>query len=109
MEARDKFQQMLTDTAPSAFPGQGPKHAGEVALPHGRHGPAAGRTDAPVPPRRRPLQKIVPVLEDKALVVCAGLAAEGPLARVLRHACLVAVLAVHCHGAQPAFTAALAG
>lgn len=45
----------------------------------------------------------------KALIIRAGLPTEGTPDGVLRHTCPVAVLTVHCEGAQAALTAALTG
>lgn len=109
MKARDEFQNLFPDTTPSAFPGQGPKHAWVIALPQGRKGPTTSDTDAPVSPGRSIPQNLVSILRVKALIVGAGLPAEGTPDGVLRHTAPVAVLTVHCEGAQPTLTTALTG
>lgn len=109
MKARDEFQELLADTSPPALSGEGPKHAGEAALPQWRHGSAAGCTNAAVPSRGRSPWKIIPILGHEALVICACLPAKGTPGWVLRHTGLVTVLAVYGHGAQPTLAAALTG
>lgn len=109
MKTRDEFQNLLPDTSPSAFPGQSPKHAWVIALPQGRKGPTTSDTDAPVSPGRSIPQNLISILRVKAFIIGAGLSAEGTPDGVLRHTCPVAVLTVHCEGAQPALTAALTG
>lgn len=109
MKARDEFQNLFPNTSPSAFPGQSPKHAWVIALPQGRKGPTTSDTDAPVSPGRSIPQNLISILRVKALIIHAGLPTEGTPDGVLRHTCPVAVLTVHCEGAQAALTAALTG
>lgn len=78
VKAWNEFQKVLPDTGPPAFPREGPKTTGAAAaLPERGHGPAAGQTDAAVPPQGGPAGSAVPVPGEEAVVVHARLAAQA--------------------------------